>query len=119
MPKNKKLWSSWNVFSNKNLNKVSLTYWMNKLQNIDFDYPLFVSLNPIQLPDENKIFERINYEHPLYDTNAIVGQQNLEGIQGYKDIWYCGAWTDNGFHEAGISSSIKIINKLNGVLPWN
>ena len=119
MPKNKKLWSSWNVFSNKNLNKVSLTYWMNKLQNIDFEYPLFVSLNPIQLPDENKIFERINYEHPLYDTNAIIGQQNLESIQGYRDIWYSGAWTDNGFHEAGISSSVKIISKLNGVLPWN
>ena len=26
---------------------------------------------------------------------------------------------DNGFHEAGISSSVKIISKLNGVLPWN
>ena len=71
------------------------------------------------MPDENKIFERINYEHPLYDTNAIIGQQNLESIQGYRDIWYSGAWTDNGFHEAGISSSVKIISKLNGVLPWN
>ena len=38
MPKNKKVWSSWNVFSDKGMNKVSLTYWMNKLQNIDYNY---------------------------------------------------------------------------------
>ena len=57
MPKNKKVWSSWNVFSDKGMNKVSLTYWMNKLQNIDYNYPIFVTLNPLHLPDKRKIFE--------------------------------------------------------------
>ena len=90
MPKNRKVWSSWNVFSDKKMNKVSLTYWMNKLQNIDNNYPLFVTLNPIHLPDQNKIFEVIDYEHPIYNENAINGQLQLNNIQGYKD--YCPYW---------------------------
>ena len=85
MPKNKKVWSSWNVFSDKEINKVSLTYWMNKLQNIDNNYPIFVTLNPLHLPDEDKIFDIIDYEHPIYDENAINGQLQLDNIQGYKD----------------------------------
>jgi len=118
MPKNRKVWSSWNVFSNKEMSKVSLTYWMNKLQNIDNNYPIFVTLNPLHLPDEDKIFEIIDYEHPIYDENAINGQLQLDSIQGYKDYWYCGAWTGNGFHEAGLASSLMISENLNGVIPW-
>ena len=83
MPKNRKVWSSWNVFSDKKINKVSLTYWMNKLQNIDNNYPIFVTLNPLHLPDEDKIFDIIDYEHPIYDENAINGQLQLDNIQGY------------------------------------
>ena len=119
MPKNRKVWSSWNVFSDKKISKVSLTYWMNKLQNIDNNYPIFVTLNPIHLPDENKTFEIIDYEHPIYDKNAINGQLQLDNIQGYKDCWYCGAWTGNGFHEAGLSSSLMVSKRLNGVIPWH
>lgn len=119
MPKNRKVWSSWNVFSDKKISKVSLTYWMNKLQNIDNNYPIFVTLNPIHLPDENKTFEIIDYEHPIYDKNAINGQLQLDNIQGYKDCWYCGAWTGNGFHEAGLSSSLMLSERLNGVIPWH
>ena len=118
MPKNRKVWSSWNVFSDKDIGKVSLTYWMNKLQNIDNKYPIFVTLNPLHLPHEDKIFEIIDYEHPIYDENAISGQLQLDNIQGYKDYWYCGAWTGNGFHEAGLSSSLMISEHLNGVIPW-
>ena len=81
---------------------------MNKLQNIDNSYPIFVTLNPLHLPDEDKIFDIIDYEHPIYDENAISGQLQLGNIQGYKDCWYCGAWTGNGFHEAGLSSSLII-----------
>ena len=119
MPKNRKVWSSWNVFSDKKISKVSLTYWMNKLQNIDNNYPIFVTLNPIHLPDENKTFEIIDYEHPIYDKNAINGQLQLDNIQGYKDCWYCGAWTGNGFHEAGLLSSLMVSERLNGVIPWH
>jgi len=119
MPKNKKVWSSWNVFSDKEMNKVSLTYWMNKLQNINNNYPIFVTLNPLHIPDKRKVFEIIDYEHPIYDKNAIDGQQQLKSIQGYKNYWFAGAWTGNGFHEAGLLSSLMISKSLDGVIPWD
>ena len=119
MPKNKKVWSSWNVFSDKEMNKVSLTYWMNKLQNINNNYPIFVTLNPLHIPDKRKVFEIIDYEHPIYDRNAIDGQQQLKSIQGFKNYWFAGAWTGNGFHEAGLLSSLMISKSLDGVIPWD
>jgi len=119
MPKNKKVWSSWNVFLDKKMDKVSLTYWMNRLQNIDDNYPIFVTLNPLHIPDKRKIFEIIDYEHPIYDESAIDGQQKLKNIQGYNNYWFAGAWTGNGFHEAGLLSSLMITKSLNGVIPWD
>ena len=118
MPKNKKNWSSWNVFSSKNEKKISITYWMNKLQNIDNQYPLFVSLNPIKIPKADSIYEKLNYDHPIYNKSSIFGQSKIDELQGFNNQWYCGAWLGNGFHEAGISSSIKISKNLNGIIPW-
>ena len=112
MPKNKKVWSSWNVFSDKGMNKVSLTYWMNKLQNIDYNYPIFVTLNPLHLPDKRKIFEIIDYEHPIYDETLLMVSKELKNIQGYKNCWFAGAWTGNGFHEAGSVIKLNDIGKL-------
>ena len=48
MPKNKKLWSSWNYFSNNNIDKNSslqMTYWMNNLQKLIKDFHLYVTMN--------------------------------------------------------------------------
>ena len=47
MPKNKKVWSSWNTYVDpKNINKSSLTYWLNLLQNINCEKNIFLTLNP-------------------------------------------------------------------------
>ena len=48
MPKRKRVWASWVYASDGEVNhpKITITYWMNRLQNIDERYPLFVSLNP-------------------------------------------------------------------------
>ena len=34
-----------------------VSYWMNKLQNIDKAYPLFITLNPPKAPDPEKVFQ--------------------------------------------------------------
>jgi len=98
--------------------QVSVTYWMNKLQNIDEKYPLFVTLNPIKQPDEALTFGRYQYAHPLFDTAAIDAQNRLDGIQGKNKIWFCGAWTGFGFHEDGLRSGLKVARALGGVVPW-
>ena len=113
MPKTRKIWSSWNIFVPKDeKSHISVTYWMNKLQNINNKTPLFLSLNPVHLPNEGSIFKVIDYEHPIFDSKSITALKFLDEIQGLNNTWYCGAWSGNGFHEDGLNSSLKVANKL-------
>ena len=120
MPKTKKIWSSWNIFVPKDeKSHISVTYWMNKLQNINNKTPLFLSLNPAHLPNEGSIFKVIDYEHPVFDSKSITALKFLDEIQGHKNTWYCGAWSGNGFHEDGLNSSLKVANKLGIKALWD
>ena len=120
MPKTKKIWSSWNIFVPKDeKSHISVTYWMNKLQNINNKTPLFLSLNPVHLPNEGSIFKVIDYEHPVFDSKSITALKFLDQIQGLNNTWYCGAWSGNGFHEDGLNSSLKVANKLGIKALWD
>ena len=56
MPKNKKTWSSWNSSLKKDeIEKSSITYWLNLLQNLKCDENIFLTLNPYYEIDKSKI----------------------------------------------------------------
>lgn len=114
MPKNKKVWSSWNYLKNQDSSSgaVALTYWMNLLQNIDNKYPLFVTLNPSEKIDPKKTFATIEYEHPIFDQAAIFSQGRVDEIQGMENLYFCGAYLRYGFHEDGLLSAIKVAEKF-------
>jgi predicted NAD/FAD-binding protein len=118
MPKNNKAWASWVYLSSKKENKVSLSYWMNNLQNIPASHPLFVTLNPIEKVAEQHIFGKYEYAHPIFDSEAINAQENLHKIQGKRNMWFCGAWTKYGFHEDGLNSAINVVKKFGIEVPW-
>lgn len=49
MPKRRKVWASWNYLrssAGEGENGCAVSYWMNRLQGIRDDHPLFVTLNP-------------------------------------------------------------------------
>ena len=122
MPKNKKAWASWNYLSSckdKQNQGLALTYWMNLLQGIDENYPLFVSLNSSHKIDKNKIFAQFEYEHPIFDQAAIEAQKEFEKIQGLENLYFCGAYLRYGFHEDGLLSAINVASKLGVEMPWN
>ncbi|MFT4717918.1 MAG: putative NAD/FAD-binding protein [Rickettsiales bacterium] len=118
MPENKKAWASWVYLSKQAINKVSLSYWMNNLQNIDHSHPLFVTLNPIEKINKNDIFGEYEYEHPIFDSDTINAQENLNTIQGKRNVWFCGAWTKYGFHEDGLNSAINVVQQFGIEVPW-
>ena len=114
MPKNKKAWSSWNSFVNpKHLNKSSLTYWLNRLQNLKNEKNIFLTLNPLQNISKEKIFRKIKFTHPYYDQAALDNQKNLKNIQNKENLLFCGSYFGYGFHEDGIKSSIEMLKNLN------
>lgn len=122
MPKRKTVWSAWNYLgkrqSKTEKSAVTVTYWMNVLQNIDKRFPLFVSLNPEQPPDPAKTFGTFSYAHPQFDQAALKAQANLADLQGNNRTSFCGAWCGYGFHEDGLKAGLAIAERLGGSVPW-
>ena len=114
MPKNKKNWCSWNSSVDElNVNNSSVTYWLNLLQNLKEDKNIFLTLNPYQKINEEKIFKKVKFTHPYYDQNTLINQKNLSKIQNKESILFCGSYFGYGFHEDGIKSSLNMLKYLN------
>ena len=114
MPKNKKAWCSWNSSMSKdNIEKTSVTYWLNQLQNLKIDKDIFLTINPFREIPEEKIFKKVKFTHPYYDSDALSNQNNLNKIQNKKNILFCGSYFGYGFHEDGIKSSIDMLKTFN------
>lgn len=122
MPRRSAAWAAWNYQAERAGSpdrRVALTYWMNRLQNIDRDRPLFVSMNPLREPDPATVFARIAYEHPVFDTSAIAAQERLPEIQGSRRLWFCGSYAGWGFHEDGLNAAIGVALALGAGVPWS
>ena len=114
MPKNKKAWCSWNSsMSAVNIEKTSVTYWLNQLQNLKINRDIFLTINPFREIPNDKLFKKITFTHPYYDTEALFNQSNLYKIQNKKNILFCGSYFGYGFHEDAIKSSIEMLKTLN------
>ena len=119
MPKNKKTWSSWNYMSNDKIKRdSSVTYWMNLLQKLNSKRNFFVSLNPYIIPDRKLIFNKIVYEHPIFNNKTNEAQKRMNFIQGKNNIYFTGAWLGYGFHEDGIKSAVNMAKLLKINIPW-
>jgi uncharacterized protein len=122
MPKRRRAWASWNFLrwqrEGTTVNDVAVTYWMNRLQGIDDDKPLFVSLNPPFEPDPALTFGKYMCDHPQYNAAAFAAQKRLGEIQGKRHTWFCGAWTGYGFHEDGVRSGLAVAEALGATVPW-
>ena len=91
---------------------------MRRLQGIDDDKPLFVSLNPPFAPAAELTFGKYKCEHPQYNAAAFAAQKRLGDVQGRRHTWFCGAWTGYGFHEDGLRSGLEVAEALGAVAPW-
>jgi predicted NAD/FAD-binding protein len=121
MPQEKKCWASWVYLSEEkedNSSSVSLSYWMNNLQAIDPNYPLIVTLNPGRRPQEDLIFDEHEFSHPVFDLGAVQSQDKIDAIQGKNGLWFCGAYQRYGFHEDGLLSAVKVVEKMGVKIPW-
>lgn len=135
MPRNRKVWSSWNYLSQDGLNSqnnstensgsgqegsLAVSYWMNKLQPLATEQPLIVTLNPPVEPEEGSIHCSFLYDHPVFSENAISAQQELYKLQGQNRTWFCGSYFGYGFHEDGLQSGLAVAEALGAPKrPWS
>ncbi|GFE66321.1 NAD(P)/FAD-dependent oxidoreductase [Litoreibacter roseus] len=115
MPKRRKVWSSW-VYceeADKTDEKIDLTYWMNSLQPIPHDDPMFVTLNSTRGIREELIYDQTTFRHPVFDMAALRSQETIRAMNGTNRTWFCGAWMKNGFHEDGFGSAVDVVDAIN------
>lgn len=114
MPKRKSVWASW-VYTEPagpKPDRIDLTYWMNSLQPIPDDDPLFVTLNSNRPINERLIHDVATFRHPVYDLAALAAQSRIRMLNGTRNTWFCGAWMRNGFHEDGFASAVDVVEGL-------
>ncbi|MGQ0457582.1 MAG: NAD(P)/FAD-dependent oxidoreductase [Hyphomicrobium sp.] len=133
MPKRRNLWSSWNYISASSPDaaggdrRLSVSYWMNRLQPLSTKTDYFVTLNPERAIASGTTVARVNYRHPMFDAAAMSAQLKLWPLQGRNSLWFAGSYLAYGFHEdglqAGLAAAEDMSLRLGGeggrvVRPW-
>lgn len=121
MPHRRQVWSSWNYLGRRDVDgerAVAVTYWMNRLQQLDAAHDWLVTLNPFEPPHESLVEREITYHHPVFDAKAVAAQDKLPALQGHRRTFYAGAWTGYGFHEDGLASSVAVARQFGVTIPW-
>lgn len=121
MPQRRAVWSSWNYAADRSRAEAPcVTYWMNRLQAIPEQTPMFLTLNPTLEPRSEHLIRSEIYEHPIFDMKAIRAQDELWSLQGRRRTWFCGAYFGSGFHEDGLQAGLAVAEALGGVRrPWS
>ncbi len=119
MPRREPLWASWNYVGDNPDGGCVVSYWMNKLQNIQSNEQIFLTLNPRNEPRPETVLYETDYDHPLFDAAAIHAQERLWSLQGVRNTWFCGAHFGSGFHEDALQAGLAVAEQLGGVRrPW-
>ena len=121
MPRRRAVWSSWNyIGSRANAgDAICVTYWMNRLQHLATEVPVFVTLNPPRPPRAGTLLHSEVYDHPIFDAQAMHAQRQLWLLQGDHHTWFCGACFGAGFHEDGLQAGLAVAEQLGGLRrPW-
>ncbi len=121
MPRRRRAWASWNHIGERGRPDAacSVTYWMNRLQDLSGTRPFFVTLNPPATLRRDAILHEEFYAHPIFDQAALAAQERLWVLQGARRSWFCGAYFGSGFHEDGLQAGLAVAEALGDVRrPW-
>ncbi|MFK8083066.1 MAG: NAD(P)/FAD-dependent oxidoreductase [Granulosicoccus sp.] len=121
LPRRRRAWCSWNYVerSGDDASQVSVSYWMNRLQNLKTPDNYIVTLNPARRPEKNRTFRTQMYHHPVFTSQTWKSQQKLWSLQGQQRTWFCGSYFGSGFHEDAVQSGLAVAEHLGGTArPW-
>ena len=122
MPKNKNLWSTFNMHTLAQAPKRSVqssmcTVWMNRFhKNWQVDSEVFQSIMPITAIDESKVIRRVRLQRPAItkDSYRLWDLYDQKLLDPRRRVWFCGSYAERGIPllETGIRSSRKVANAI-------
>ncbi len=90
--------------------QVSVTYYMNVLQNLQASVDFCVTLNSSDRIAPHKVLQRYTYHHPMFTPESVAAQAQHGTISGVHRTHYCGAYWGYGFHEDGVNSAYRAVD---------
>jgi predicted NAD/FAD-binding protein len=109
LPRRRRAWASWNYhLIDTPTSCATVTYHMNRLQSLQADRELCVTLNRTHAIDPERVIRTIPYAHPLYTAEGVHAQTRRAEISGRNRTHYCGAYWGWGFHEDGVVSALSV-----------
>ncbi|MGA0334538.1 MAG: NAD(P)/FAD-dependent oxidoreductase [Kiritimatiellia bacterium] len=119
MPGPRSCWASWNFSREEGYHAsdpVSVSYWMNRLQNLKTERNYFVTLNRKGTIPEREVINRTVLHHPQYDQKALATQPYLHERNGTRRTWLVGSYFGYGFHEDAVRSAVETSLRLKAAL---
>lgn len=109
LPRRRRAWASWNYhLLDTQTERTAVTYHMNRLQSLQAERELCVTLNRTAAIDPTRVIRTIPYAHPVYTTEGVRAQARHGEISGRNRTHYCGAYWGWGFHEDGVASALAV-----------
>lgn len=110
LPRRRSAWASWNYhLTDEPRERTTVTYHLNRLQQLDDERQFCVTLNLSERIDPELVIERIAYSHPVYTPEGVAAQARFEEISGPAGrTHFCGAYWGWGFHEDGVRSALRV-----------
>lgn len=106
LPRARRAWASWNYrVPRRESDRVSVTYRMNSLQQLDAPFELCVTLNDSGEIDPRTVRHRAVFHHPVFTSRGLAVQRRQEELNSDGRVVFCGAYWGFGFHEDGMSSA--------------
>jgi uncharacterized protein len=91
--------------------QVLVSYWMNRLQDLQSRDEHLVTLNPQGWVDPAKVIARMTYAHPIFTPESVAAAPVLRAAGGPR-LAFAGAHLGWGFHEDGCRSGVEAAERL-------
>ncbi|MSX02161.1 MAG: NAD(P)-binding protein [Actinobacteria bacterium] len=113
LPREHRARAAWNYFvPTESSGRATLSYSMNRLQAIDSEHQFIVTLNSDERIDPERVIASFDYSHPVYDGPSVAARARIAELQGTGNIYYAGAYWEDGFHEDGARSAAQVAARL-------
>src|SRR5215218_1044852 len=117
LPRRRRAWASWNYhLLDGEPGRPTVTYLMNRLQQLDADRELLVTLNRDADVRPEHVLDRFRYDHPVFTAAGVAAQRRRHELDTLPRTSYCGAYWGWGFHEDGVVSALRACERLGGRL---
>ncbi len=91
--------------------QVLVSYWMNRLQDLESADQHLVTLNPEGWVDPDTVTQQMTYAHPVFTPESVAAAPLLRTAGGPR-LAFAGAHLGWGFHEDGCRSGVEAAERL-------